>query len=226
MLFVENRELVVPGKLLAEGDYFPGEGTFIEDGKVFSAVIGLAEIREKSISVISLQGRYIPRRGDKVIGIVTDAHPFGWTLDLNSPYTGNLMVSELVGRKVDVFKEDIGKFLRIGDTVLAEVREVDERWRVQLTASERGLGRIRGGRLVEISPAKIPRVIGKKGSMLKVLEETSGCKLEVGLNGRVLIRGRDPRKVNAVVEAILLIEREAHLSGLTDRIKAKLEKER
>ncbi|MEM3012129.1 MAG: KH domain-containing protein, partial [Candidatus Hadarchaeales archaeon] len=158
--------------------------------------------------------------------IVTDAHPFGWTLDLNSPYTGNLMVSELVGRKVDVFKEDIGKFLRIGDTVLAEVREVDERWRVQLNASERGLGRIRGGRLVEISPAKIPRVIGRKGSMLKVLEETSGCKLEVGLNGRVLIRGRDPRKVNAVVEAILLIEREAHLSGLTDRIKAKLEKER
>lgn len=226
MLFVENRELVVPGKLLAEGDYLPGEGTFLEEGKVFSAVVGLAEIRERSISVISLQGRYIPRRGDKVIGIVTDAHPFGWTLDLNSPYTGNLMVSELVGRKVDVFKEDIGRFLRIGDAVLAEVREVDERWRVQLTASERGLGRIRGGRLVEISPAKIPRVIGRKGSMLKVLEETSGCRLEVGLNGRILIRGKDPRRVNSVVEAILLIEREAHLSGLTDRIKAKLERER
>ncbi len=225
MLFVENRELVVPGRLLAEGDYFAGEGTFLEGGKIFSAVIGLAEIREKSISVISLQGRYIPRRGDRVIGIVTDTHPFGWILDLNSPYTGNLMVSELVGRKVDVFREDIGKFLRIGDAVLAEVREVDERWRVQLTASERGMGRIRGGRLVEISPAKVPRVIGRKGSMLKVLEETSGCRLEVGLNGRILIRGRDLKKVNAVVEAILLIEREAHLSGLTDRIKAKLERE-
>ncbi|MEM0359566.1 MAG: exosome complex RNA-binding protein Rrp4 [Candidatus Hadarchaeales archaeon] len=226
MLFVSNRELVVPGKLLADEEYQAGEGTFIENGKIFSAVVGLAEVRDKSVGVISLQGRYIPRQGDKVIGIVIDTHPFGWIVDLNSPYTGNLMVSDLVGRKVDVFKEDLGKFLKIGDAVIAEVRKVDERWRVQLIASERGLGKIRGGRLVEISPAKVPRVIGRRGSMLKVLEETTGCKLEVGLNGRILVRGKDPKKINSVVEAILLIEREAHLSGLTDRIKAKLEKER
>ena len=223
MLFVGNRELVVPGKLLADGDYFAGEGTFIEDGKVFSSVVGLTEIREKNVSVISLQGRYIPRRGDRVIGIVTDTHPYGWTLDLNSPYTGNLMASELAGRKVDVFREDISRLLKTGDAVLAEVKEVDERWRVQLSVGERGLGKIREGRLVEISPAKVPRVIGRKGSMLKILQETTGCRLEVGLNGRILIRGKDPAKVNEVVEAILLIEREAHLSGLTDRIKARLE---
>jgi exosome complex component RRP4 len=59
--------------------------------------------------------------------------------------------------------------------------------------------------------------------MLKILQDTTGCRLEVGLNGRILIRGKDPGKVNAVVEAILLIEREAHLSGLTDKIKARLE---
>ncbi len=222
MLFVSNRELVVPGKLLAEGNYVAGEGAFVEDGKIFSSVVGLTEIRERSVSVISLQGRYIPRRGDKVIGIVVDTHPYGWILDLNSPYTGNLLASELVGRRIDIFKEDLSKLLRMGDAVLAEVREVDDRWRVFLSPLQRG--RIKEGRLVEISPAKVPRVIGRRGSMLRVLQETTGCRLEVGINGRILVKGRDPDKVNAVVEAILLIEKEAHLSGLTDRIKAKLEK--
>jgi len=222
MLFVSNRELVVPGKLLAEGNYVAGEGAFVEDGKIFSSVVGLTEIRERSVSVISLQGRYIPRRGDKVIGIVVDTHPYGWILDLNSPYTGNLLASELVGRRIDIFKEDLSKLLRMGDAVLAEVREVDDRWRVFLSPLQRG--RIKEGRLVEISPAKVPRVIGRRGSMLRVLQETTGCRLEVGINGRILVKGKDPDKVNAVVEAILLIEKEAHLSGLTDRIKAKLEK--
>jgi len=222
MLFVSNRELVVPGKLLAEGNYVAGEGAFVEDGKIFSSVVGLTEIRERSVSVISLQGRYIPRRGDKVIGIVVDTHPYGWILDLNSPYTGNLLASELVGRRIDIFKEDLSKLLRMGDAVLAEVREVDDRWRVFLSPLQRG--RIKEGRLVEISPAKVPRVIGRRGSMLRVLQETTGCRLEVGINGRILVKGKDPDKVNAVVEAILLIEKEAHLSGLTDRVKARLEK--
>ncbi len=223
MLHVKNRELVVPGRLLAEGKYLLGEGTFREGNGIFSSVVGLAEVREKRVSVISLQGRYIPREKDFVIGIVTDTHPFGWIVDLNSPYTGNLMVSDLVGRKIDVFKEDISKFLRIGDAIAAEVKMVDERHRVQLLARGRGLGRIERGRLIEISPAKVPRVIGKRGSMLKVLQDSSGCRLQVGLNGRIVIKGGDPKMINSVVEAILLIEREAHLSGLTDRIKAKLE---
>jgi exosome complex RNA-binding protein Rrp4 len=39
-----------------------------------------------------------------------------------------------------------------------------------------------------------------------------------------MIWGDDQRMVNAVVEALLMIEREAHTSGLTDRVKQFLEK--
>ncbi len=224
MLHVENRQLVVPGQFIAEGDYPVSEGVFREGDRVYSSVLGLADIRERKISVIPLQGRYIPKRGDRVIGVVIDAFYSGWTLDLNSPYTGKLFVSGLLDRKVDLDKEDISEYLEVGDTVSAEVVDVDELMNVLLEASDRGMGKITGGKLVEISPPKIPRVIGRKGSMISMLQKVSGCRINVGQNGRVMVWARDMERVSPVVEALLMIEREAHTSGLTDRVREFLEK--
>jgi len=224
MLYAQNREVVIPGQLIAEGSHSIYGGAFKEGNRIYSSVIGLLNIRGQDISVIPLGGRYMPRRGDVVIGIVMDSHRSGWILDLNSPYVGNLFVSDLEGRKVDLDKEDISQFLNMGDAVMAEIRDVDERMRVLLDAYGLGMGKIRGGKMVEISSAKIPRVIGKKGSMMTVLQSTSGCKIKVGQNGRIMVWGSDQKMVNAVVEALFMIEREAHTSGLTDRVEQFLEK--
>ncbi len=223
MLHVEDRELVVPGQLIAEGDYLVQEGTFREGDHVYASVVGLVRVRDKKIRVIPLQGPYIPKRDDAVIGIVIDTHHAGWELDLGSPYSGNLSVSDLLQRKVDLDREDISRYLKIGDAVFARVKEVNELMRVSLEAGDRNMGRVPGGKLVEISPKKIPRVIGHKGSMISVLQKVGGCGLKVGQNGRVIVWGKDPRRVNAVVEALLMIEREAHTSGLTDRVRQFLE---
>lgn len=201
-----------------------GEGVFREGGLIYSAVVGLADLHGKEVRVIPLQGCYIPSRGDLVIGVVVDSHYSGWILDLNSPYTGNLFVSDFLHRKVDLVKEDIGAYLHVGDVVVARVKEVDERMRVLLETDSPRMGKVERGKLVEISPMKIPRVLGRKGSMLSVLQDISGCTLRVGQNGRILIEGKDHRMVNAVVEALLMIEREAHTSGLTDRVRLLLEK--
>ncbi len=224
MIHVQNRELVVPGQLIAEGSYRLQDGAFREGEQVYSAVVGLVDLREREIRVIPLQGRYIPSSGDVVIGVVVDSHYSGWILDLNSPYTGNLFVSELVHRKVDLVREDIDKFLSMGDVVAAKVKDVDERMRVLLEVDEPWMGRMETGKMVEISPMKIPRVLGRKGSMLKTLQDVTGCRARVGQNGRILVLGKDPRMVSAVVEALLMIEREAHTSGLTDRVRLMLEK--
>ncbi len=224
MLHAQNRELVVPGQLIAEGGYSIHEGVFREGSSIYSSVVGLVDVRGHDISVIPLRSRYVPRRGDVVIGVVVDTHASGWILDLNSPYDGNLFVSNLLQRKVDLSREDISQYLGVGDVVVVEIMDVDERMRVLLEASGPGMGRITSGKLVEITPAKIPRVIGKKGSMLATLQNTSGCKLRVGRNGRIMVWGEDTHMVNAVVEALLMIEREAHLSGLTDRVHQFLEK--
>ncbi|MDI6819289.1 MAG: exosome complex RNA-binding protein Rrp4 [Candidatus Hodarchaeaceae archaeon] len=224
MLHVQNRELVMPGQLLAEGGYIINEGAFREGGRVYASVVGLADIHGQKIRVIPLRGRYIPKHGDIVIGVVIDTHYSGWILDLNSPYVGNLFVSDLLRRKVDLVREDIGQYLGIGDVVVAKIKDVNELMRVQLEAGEPSMGRVAGGKLVEVVPTKVPRIIGRKGSMLNVLQSVGGCRLTVGQNGRVMIWGDDPRRVNAVIEALLMIEREAHTSGLTDRVRLMLEK--
>jgi exosome complex component RRP4 len=220
----QKRELVVPGQFIVEGKYKLREGVFREGERVYSSVVGLMEVRGDVVRVIPLRGRYLPKVGDVVIGIVVDMHYSGWIVDINSPYTGNLFVSDFLGRKVDLFREDVSKYLKIKDVAALRVRDVDERMQILLEAGKPGLGKIKGGKLLDISPAKIPRVLGKKGSMLEVLQKVGGCRLLVGRNGRIMVWGRDERMVDAVMGALLTIEREAHTSGLTDRIRLMLEK--
>ncbi|MBA7635275.1 hypothetical protein ES703_42876 [subsurface metagenome] len=224
MIHVQNRELVVPGQLIAEGDYQVYECAFREGKQVYASVVGLADVRGQNIRIIPLQGRYIPKRGDVVIGVVVDSHHSGWILDINSPYIGNLFVSDLLRRKVDLVREDISQYLGMDDVVVAGIKEVNERMRVQLEAGEPGMGRVEGGKLVEISPMKVPRVIGRKGSMLNTLQNVGECRINVGQNGRIMVWGKNPRMTNAVIEALFMIEREAHTSGLTDRVHLMLEK--
>ncbi|MEM2874550.1 MAG: exosome complex RNA-binding protein Rrp4 [Candidatus Hadarchaeales archaeon] len=225
MIHVQDRGLVVPGDLLAEGNYRVGTGAYREGGRVYSSVVGLASVSEREIKVVPLQGPYIPAPGDNVIGIVVDIHYSGWILDINSPYTGNLFISDFLHRKADLAKEAPEEYLGVGDTVLASVREVDERMRVLLETEGPRSGKIVGGKMIEIAPVKIPRVLGKKGSMLDILKKVGRCRLIVGQNGRIVVYGDDQRAVDAVVRAIFMIEREAHTTGLTDRVRLMLERE-
>jgi len=84
--------------------------------------------------------------------------------------------------------------------------------------SNEGLQRITSGLLVTINPAKVPRLIGKKGSMVQILRKESGCDFWVGRNGLVVVSGPNPSSEFAAVSAINLIEREAHIPGLTERV--------
>lgn len=226
MIETKQRRLVVPGELLATGKLRPEEGAYREGEEIYSAVVGLAEVGEKTAKVIPLQGPYIPRSGDRIVGVVVDIHLYGWVVDINSPYLGNLFASDLLGRKFNPSQDDASKYLTVGDIVAAEIVDVDERFHVLLKADGAGLGKMKGGKLLEISPVKIPRVLGKNKSMLEVLEKIGGCRLFVGQNGRIMIWGKDERMVDAVIRALLTIEREAHTSGLTDRIRLMLEKKK
>lgn len=224
MMYVDKRELAVPGQLLAEGDFELGEGVFRDGDSIRASRLGLVDKRGNKIKTISLEGRYIPKVGDKVLGIVVDSYYAGWILDINAPYEGNLTVSSLLQRRVDLDEEDISKFLEVGDVVEARVQEVDDLMKTKLEVSDKERGKVSGGRLIEITPSRIPRVIGRKGSMISVLQKVGKCNLSIGQNGRIIVWGKNRKKVNRVVEAILMIEREPHISGLTDRIRGFLEK--
>ncbi len=218
-LFVKNRELVVPGDLLAKGDFLIGEGTYKKEDGIYANVLGLVDTKEQFIKIIPLSGKYMPNPRDLVVGIVEDITFSTWSIDINSPYQGVLNISNALDRFIDS-QEDLAKIYDIGDVVLAKVLSMSKSMQATLTMRDRGLFKLREGRLISISPTRVPRVIGKKGTMVQMLKNATDCRIVVGQNGRVWINGEG---ANIVIEAIRLIEREAHLHGLTDKVKAFLE---
>ncbi|MFQ6118407.1 MAG: exosome complex RNA-binding protein Rrp4 [Methanosarcinales archaeon] len=207
--------IVIPGELLSEDVRRAGNGTYIENNKVYSSIYGLANVRNK-IRVQPLSGKYIPSPGDVVIGIITDITFSNWIVDINSPYEGLLHVSEYP-RKIEY--EDLSKYIRIGELILVKVKDVNSTMKIELTLRDRDLRILRGGRVVEISYTKLPRVIGRNGSMISLLNRELNCNILVGQNGRIWIKGSDV-DMSIAIKAIQKIEKEAHTPGLTNRITA------
>ena len=220
-IFVKNRELVVPGTLLAQGPFKNGRGTFREGNRVYSTVVGLVEIRGDSIRVIPLEGPYIPEVGDNVIGKIVDVKFSNWTVDIGAPYQANLRVQDAVEERIDILKTDLRKIFDIGDVIYAKIKAYNEINQIDLTTKGMPFkgGPLRGGQLVKITPSKVPRLIGKGGSMINLIKKLTGTRIIVGQNGWVWVSGRKEELEKLAIEAILKVDRESHTQGLTDRVK-------
>jgi len=224
-LFIEKRSIVVPGEVLAEGKYLLGPNTYAKNGKIYASKLGLFDFTQDKIIVVPFKGAYIPNINDQVIGKIVEVGLFGWTVDIASPYEALLPASEVQDKRSKI-KVDLTKILDLGDLILAKVVAFDRTRDPLLTIREEGLGRITSGRIVEIPPTKIPRLIGKKGSMINMLKKETECEIYVGQNGVVLISGKNVFNENLAVEAINKIAMEAHTQVLTDRIKEMIKKRR
>lgn len=225
-ILLERRQLVTPGDLIAEGEYIAGENTFKEKDKIYAARVGIVEYETKKIDVVALKAFYVPRTGDIIIGTITEVGFNGWTVDINSPYIALLRASDVLSRPFKPQKDDLPQVLDAGDLIVAKVVSYDRTHDPQLTVAEPGLGKITRGQIVKITPTKIPRVIGRKGSMISMIKQETGCNIILGLNGVVLITGKNLEDEQLAMEAILKIEQESHTSGLTDRITQMLKEEK
>jgi len=214
-----ERKLVLPGDVLGEGR--AGQGTYIDQGVVVAKVLGLAETRGNMHFVIPLNGIYSPRRGDNVIGIIKEIVMSRWIVDINSPYPAILSLSESLNTFVDLTKTDLTRYYDFGDVIFARVLSVTKSKLVQLTMKDRRCRKLMGGRLIKITPTKVPRVIGKNGSMVEMIKRKTGCSIVVGQNGVVWIRGANS---DLAAEVIYKIERYAHKVGLTNKIEEYLDR--
>jgi len=223
--YFERRQLVVPGDLLAEGDYVAGENTYLEGNKVYTSRIGMVDFDNKRVNVVALRAFYVPRAGDLVIGTITEVGFTGWTVDINAPYPALLRASEVLGRPYKPQQDDLPTVLDAGDLIVAKIGSFDRTHDPQLRVDEPGLGKITRGQIMKVTPTKIPRIIGRKGSMIGMIKEETGCHIILGLNGLVLITGKSVEDEDLAVTAIRRIEEESHTSGLTDRITQMLKEE-
>ncbi|MEA2071169.1 MAG: RNA-binding protein, partial [Asgard group archaeon] len=155
-IFIENRQLVTPGEIIAEGKFGIGSNVYRKEKQVVSQVIGLVNIYDNKISVVPLKGQYSPRVGDMVIGIVEEVSLNSWLVDISSPYPGVMKTSTAIKKRFDPVRDRARDFFDVGDVVAAKILSFDRTRDPMLTLWENNrygagfLGKLSGGRIIEV----------------------------------------------------------------------------
>jgi exosome complex component RRP4 len=194
-----EKKLVVPGELVTDQRKRLGNHVYLREGKIFSDCVGLVSASNDVASVVPLEGKYLPQENDLVIGIITAEKFSGYLVEINSLYPAF------------VSKKELREILKPGTIISTKVIRVNELNEVDLS----NVRAFFGGELVQISPVKVPRLIGKEGSMLNVLKNGTKSSVLVGKNGWVWVKGGNPE---LFAEAVNLIEQEAHKENLTNKV--------
>ena len=218
-----KRKYVIPGDVVTTGPFRPEQNVILEGEKIISTTIGISEIYEDSVRVIPLTGKYIPKINDLVIGKVISHTSLSWELDINSCYVGFLPAQDVFGRDFSAHADELSSKLKTGDLVAARIANFDRTRDPLVTISDRDLGAIDSGDLVKISPSKVPRLIGKRGSMIQMIEMATNAAVTIGQNGWVVVSCETPEGLLKAKKAIEMVNEKAHVANLTDQVKEMLE---
>jgi exosome complex component RRP4 len=216
-IIIKERQIVVPGEELANGmDYLPGDGTYRQNETIRSNKLGLVMIEGRAIKIVPVSGVYLPKKGDTIIGSVADITYSGWIFNIGCAYRAMLSLkdatSDFIARGAN-----LTKYYSFGEYVVAKIYNVTSQNLIDLTLKGPGLKKLEGGRIVKVVPNKVPRIIGKSGSMISMIKDATQCQIVVGQNGLIWVSG-EPQKEIIAVNTIKKIENESHKSGLTDEI--------
>ena len=220
-----KRKYVIPGELVAEGNYHPVANILRIGERFYSTRVGMAEVSQDKVRVIPLSGPYIPKVDDLVLGKIVNYSAFAWEVDINSCFFAYLPAQSVFDRNYSPAQESLSNKFDIGDLLVARVMAFDRTRDPLLTISGQGLGGIPQGEIVKIAPIKVPRLIGKKGTMIKTIEAGTGCRLIIGQNGLIVVTGA-PENVLKTVEVIRLVEEEAHTVNLSEKVQSLLAQSR
>ncbi|MEK6893358.1 MAG: exosome complex RNA-binding protein Rrp4 [Nanoarchaeota archaeon] len=217
----KKRRIVIPGEVIVSGeDYLPGEGVRREGNDVLASRFGLAEEAGRVIKVIALTGAYIPRRNNVIIGRVFDITFNGWLIDIDSASSGFLPIDE---SPRFINKNEMNQFLAIGDAIVAKIWSVNAKG-TDLTLKSKGLGKLEKGFIFRVIPNRVPRIIGREGSMISLIKEKTSCNITVGQNGWIWIYGSSVEAEIKARRAIEFIAEKVHVSGLTEIMEEWFEK--
>ena len=218
-----KRKYVIPGDIITTSPFRPEQNVILEGNKIISTTIGISEIYDDSVKVIPLTGKYIPKINDLVIGKVISHTSLSWELDINACYVGFLPAQDVFGRDFSAHADELTSKLKSGDLVAARIANFDRTRDPLVTISDRDLGKIDSGGLVEISPSKVPRLIGKRGTMIQTIEMATNAAITIGQNGWIVVSCESPKGLLKAKKAIQMVEEQAHVANLTDQVKEMLE---
>src|ERR1051326_6984815 len=177
----QARQIVVPGDLLDDsGRYKPGFNTYKEGARIFATRLGVKTVRGDRVSVISLSGRYEPQRGDMVIGTVAEVGPSNWYINIGAANDVGMHVNDVPWR---VEFGETSKYRAVGDTVLLKIVHVDEMKKAQVSMKDRQCRKLTGGLIFDVAPTKVPRIVGRQGSMISMIKDATKVRVFVGQKG-------------------------------------------
>ncbi len=222
-VLLKDGTIVIPGEVLAKGmDYLPSKGTFRESEDIISSVIGVFKLEGRLAKVTALKGTYIPKKNDMVIGKVVDVGTGGWRIDIDLAFNAGIPLKE-GSRDFIPNGANLSDYYDVGDVIVGKIVGTKGPKIIDISMNFPGCRKLIGGRLIRVETTRVPRIIGKEGSMIKMIKEGTGSNIMVGQNGTVWISNTDPDKEYKATMAVKKVNDEAFKSGLTDKIKKFLE---
>ena len=213
-----QNQFVIPGDVIITGSYVPEQNAILDGDKIMSTAIGFYEIEDNRVNVIPLTGLYTPKIDDLIIGKVISHNALSWDIDINSYYTGMLPASDIFGREYSSSKDDLSLKLSVGDIISTRIIKAGGSRGPLLSISGQNLGKIDSGELVKISPTKIPRLIGKHGSMIQTIEASTNATITIGQNGLIVLKCDDSTGLKKAVESIKMMNEALHNTNLEQKI--------
>jgi len=217
-----KKRYVLPGDFITTAPLRLDDNVVLEGKRIISTTIGLSDVSTDSVRVISLNGIYTPKIDDLVIGTIQHISGNSWFADINSYYQGMLLGQDVFGRGSYPTTSEMKERLDKGDIIYARIANSDRQREPLISIADKNLGKIDSGELTKISPTKIPRLIGKHGSMIQTIEESTNASITVGQNGLVVVSCNETNGLLKALAAIRMVDEQAHIVDLTDKVKKML----
>lgn len=193
------KRIVIPGELITDKRKKVGDNVFIHENQIYSSVLGLLNETDDFVSIVPLNGPYIPQENDPVVCVVRNVTANGYVIDVNS-HSDCFFPKSLITRE-----------LKIGQILFARVKGVDG---VEVSELD-NINILPDGLIYPVSSVKIPRIIGKNDSMLNVLKKYTSSNILIGRNGWIWYVSKNWFLLE---KAISLIVNNSQKSNLTNSI--------
>ena len=214
---MSQEQFVLPGDIIVTGDYQPEQNVILDGDRLMSTAIGFSEIKDDLVTVTPLTGLYTPKTDDLVVGKIVSHNALSWEVNINSYYPGILTAFDIFGKDYSASRDDLSLKLNTGDIILARIANVNSRDPL-ITITGENLGKIDSGELVKISPAKIPRLTEKNGSMIETIEGSTNATITVGQNGLIILKCDNSAGLKKAIASIKMIGMIQYDVNIEDKI--------
>ena len=221
-----SKKIVIPGMAIDKNIRVGKVGDYIikDDRGLVPVLLGVVQQARNMIDLIPYKNVYKPSKGDYVIGVVVSYAPNGWILDIGAYTKAFLSASEFVtNRRFDPRRDELSRYLSIGDVVGVKISDVRRLGyfgatiKSSLDDKDKKMGKIKNYYMLKVTTTKLPRIIGKRGSMIKLIKQKVKGDLVIAQNGVILFKGSYDNYL-LLKKIINLIAAKTFASGLTDTV--------